>query len=207
MSHISLPEDKNLLRLQECDFFLRDDLDCRLKTIKNPMIILFYFDDTDKGLLSEWFQVSRNTKYENGSIDDFSNPDGIEDEDLKFKVASVNLDYEINLKLRFRNLEKYNPFHWLKIPLKNEFPFIVFYYQTSPQLLYEGEVSSYVIENEFSSWRENFTDIEKPEIKEYLKEVLLDNTGKYFEAITDEIFFDGKIIQMKKGNLYKITVN
>jgi len=120
-------------------------------------------------------------------------------------VASVNLDYEINLNKKFENIENFNPFHWLNLPMKTGYPFVVFYYQSLPQLLYEGEINTFVIENEFTSWRENFTDIEKPEVKEYLEEVLLKNDNKYYEAITDELFIGDEEIKLKKGNLYKIT--
>lgn len=211
MDYTFLPDDEKLLRLQECDFFLKDsweeqkkELAGTLKDINNPILILFYYNDTEKDVFSDWFYASRSEKYQMGLKKDFVNVKGIEDEDLEFKFGAVNLDYEKKLDEAFARISKNSPFYWMKTNSEYYYPFILFYYKTIPHMSYEGVLNSYVITHEFSNWREDFTDIDDTRTKKALREDLIITKDKYYEAVKDDLFFG---INLEKGKMYKITIN
>lgn len=203
---IFLPDDNKLMRLESCDFFLSSykkgetrnesglyQVQCCLKKILNPMLILFYYNNTSKKILTEFFNASRDHNIKSGKKEDGYRDQELKEEDLKFRLGCVNLDYESDLDTSFRNIEDGNPFKWLQIvdrsvteiveeekdeigeegrelgeiaegegrEIKEErktikYPFIVFYYQSIPQYIYEGNLTSDNLINEFNTW---YTDL------------------------------------------------
>ena len=78
MDYNFLPDDEKLWRLQECDFFLKDEqsdekksISCTLRNIQNPLLILFNYNDSEKDVFSDWFMASQHDCYQNGSLEDF----------------------------------------------------------------------------------------------------------------------------------------
>jgi hypothetical protein len=210
MDYNFLPDDEKLWRLQECDFFLKDEqteekntISCTLKNIQNPLLVLFYYNDTEKDVFADWFKASRHDCYQNGSLEDFNKKKDISEEDIEFKFAAVNLDYEKKLDTAFYKVDNYSPFNWIKTKKNYYYPFILFYYKTFPHTAYEGILNSHVINHEFSNWREDFTDIDEKEVKKSLVQDLIIMKDKYYEAVTNKDFFG---IKLEKGKLYKITV-
>ena len=208
--YVFLPHDEKLMRLQECDFEIGNqeatdkkkiNLKCTLKNIKNPILILFYYNDTKKDTLTQWYEASRSNSYQNGEVEDFIFSEGNKDSDLKFKFASVNLDYEKNLDKAFQKIDNVSPFNWLKTDKDVYYSFVVFYYQKYPQLSYEGILNNFVIQHEFSNWRKDFTDMDSENVKEKLEEISKEIDQRYFQALEDYS------TEIKKGILYKITVN
>ena len=185
---IFLPDDNKLMRLESCDFFLSSykreetrnesglyQVQCCLKKILNPMLVLFYYNNTSKKILTEFFNASRDHNIKSGKKEDGYRDQELREEDLKFRLGCVNLDYESDLDTSFRNVEDGNPFKWLQIVDRFEreiregeereireerkrikYPFIVFYYQSIPQYIYEGNLTSDNLINEFNTW---YTDL------------------------------------------------
>ena len=99
-SYVLLPEKDNFLRLRECDFNnpnpgyqIEDSKNSKipitLRNITNPILILFYYNDTDQRILEE-FYLSSKEELEEGNQEDqiFNNFDNT------FKFGYVNLDIE-----------------------------------------------------------------------------------------------------------------
>ena len=204
-----LPEKENFLRLRDCDFnnksYNINEIDnskipITLKKITNPILILFYYNDTDQRILTE-FYLSSKEELEEGNQEDqiFKNFDNT------FKFGYVNLDLEKEVEVNFQNMENANPFTWAKIEEfrdssgNNKFskePFILFYYQTLPQFNYEGVVDSVAIKKEFKNWRKDLIEIENKEIK---KEI---NQDGYYTAIKD----NEPVAGVKAGKTYWMKI-
>ena len=230
---IFLPSDKNLLRLESCDFHLEEntetsqtnEIQCCLKKILNPTLILFYYNHTSKKILTEFFKASRETELEKGKEKDNYRQKKLLDSETEFKFASVNLDYEEDLFKVLTKIEDGNPFKWLEIVTsgvektgdgdidklkeleKNKYPFLVFYYQTIPQYLYEGRLSSDSLLNEFRNWYKELME-EKQERRK--------NTNSYFDGIYIAVD-DGELknsladddltnFKFNKGEIFRIKV-
>ena len=230
---IFLPSDKNLLRLESCDFHLEEntetsqtnEIQCCLKKILNPTLILFYYNHTSKKILTEFFKASRETELERGKEKDNYRQKKLLDSETEFKFASVNLDYEEDLFKVLTKIEDGNPFKWLEIVTggvektgdddidklteleKNKYPFLVFYYQTIPQYLYEGRLSSDSLLNEFRNWYKELME-EKQERRK--------NTNSYFDGIYIAVD-DGELknslkvddptnFKFNKGEIFRIKV-
>ena len=230
---IFLPSDKNLLRLESCDFHLEEntessqtnEIQCCLKKILNPTLILFYYNHTSKKILTEFFKASRETELEKGKEKDNYRQKKLLDSETEFKFASVNLDYEEDLFKVLTKIEDGNPFKWLEIVTsgvektgdddidklkeleKNKYPFLVFYYQSIPQYLYEGRLSSDSLLNEFRNWYKELME-EKQERRK--------NTNSYFDGIyiavddgelknSDDVD-DPKNFKFNKGEIFRIKV-
>ena len=208
-SYVLLPEKDNFLRLKDCDFnnYLynfneskKSKIPITLRNITNPILILFYYNDTDQRILEE-FYLSSKEELEEGNQEDqiFNNFDNT------FKFGYVNLDLEKRIEENFRTIENANPFTWAKIEQFQDStgaekfskePFMLFYYQTLPQFNYEGVVDSVAIKKEFKKWRKDLFEIENKEIK---KEISQDG---YYTAIKDNFPVDG----VKAGKTYWINV-
>lgn len=204
-----LPEKDNFLRLRDCDFnnksYNINEIDnskipITLKNITNPILILFYYNDTEQRILTE-FYLSSKEELEEGNQEDqiFKNFDNT------FKFGYVNLDLEKEVEENFQNMENANPFTWVKIEKFKDStgaekfskePFILFYYQTLPQFNYEGVVDSDAIKKEFKKWRKDLIEIENKEIK---KEI---NHDGYYTAIKDDIPVAG----VKAGKTYWMKI-
>lgn len=169
-----LPNDKKLMRLESCDFHLSEgkeanQVQCTLKKIINPSLILFYYNNTSKKILTEFFKASRNETFKAGDKKDIFRDLKSEklDDHLKFKFGSINLDYEVGLRESLQNIEVGNPFKWMEIVEtskggeKLKYPFVVFYYQGIPQYLYEGLMSSTSLVNQFSDWYKDLMEMEE----------------------------------------------
>ena len=210
-----LPEKENFIRLQDCDFntiveyetnktkdLKNSTLPCTLKNVINPMLILFYYESTDSKILTEFFESSNSEELEPGSKDDSI----FEGDDTEFKFGFVNLDSEPEILKTFQVLNGLNPFSWAKIEIDpvtktfETYPFIIFYYNTLPQFLYEGLVDSETIKLEFKNWRKELVELENKESVE-TKERDLSREG-YFIALQDDKPVKGVV----KGNTYWISV-
>jgi len=199
-SYSFLPSDDKLMRLETCDFYsfgeVNNDkifqLQCCLKKILNPILILFYHNSTPEHILIEFFKSSRNLELKEGEEkDNYRNID-LKKEDLKFKFGSINLDYERDLLATFENIETGNPFKWLQIVPGDKYPFIIFYYQGLPQYIYEGRMKSENLVSEFKNWYKTLM-VDKDESKEKK----LDQENGIYLAITD-----GKIEYTYVDNTY-----
>ncbi len=210
-----LPEKENFKRLQDCDFntiveyetnktkdLKNSTLPCTLKNNINPMLVLFYYETTDSKILTEFFESSNGGDLEKGSKDDSI----FEGEDTEFKFGFVNLDSEPEILKTFQVLNGLNPFSWAKIEIDpvtktfETYPFIIFYYNTLPQFLYEGMVDSRTIKSEFKNWRKELIEVENKEMIE-IKSKELTKEG-YFTALQD-----GKPIKgVVKGMTYWVSV-
>ena len=210
-----LPQKENFKRLQDCDFntiveyetnktkdLKNSTLPCTLKNNINPMLVLFYYETTDSKILTEFFESSNGGNLEQGSKVDSI----FEGEDTEFKFGFVNLDSEPEILKSFQILNGLNPFSWAKIELDpvtktfETYPFIIFYYNTLPQFLYEGLVDSRTIKSEFKNWRKELIEVENKEIIE-IKEKELTKEG-YFTALQDDKPIKGVV----KGMTYWVSV-
>lgn len=225
-NHIMLPEKENFLRLKNCDFntildennnFSYDfssqlgnsKLPCTLKKISNPILILFYYDNTRKGILTEFFESSFAENLEEGKEEDKL---FLQENDTRFNFGFVNLDLEDKILKAFQEMNGLNPFSWAKIEGIEEttgnstqityekYPFIIFYYNSLPQFMYEGIVSSETIKSEFLNWRKEIIEMDNREIRE-IKEKKIKRDG-YFKALEDNKPFQG----IQKGKIYWLSV-
>ena len=216
---ILLPEDNKLLRLKSCDFFLDADMDYihqetfsqitgTLHKIFNPILILFYYNTTSSDILTEFFHCSRNTGLEKGKKEDFMIHREIKDSDLEFVFGSVNLDYETELLKTLENISKDvqlgHPFKWISVKSGSEDPFILFYYQTLPQLVYGGVLNKDTVKNEFTEWYPQI--VEKDRMNKEEKEKFLQDG--YYMAVSDSPpggWKDDNNNEMKwkKGDIFK----
>lgn len=210
-----LPEKENFKRLQDCDFntiveyetnktkdLKNSTLPCTLKDNINPMLVLFYYETTDSKILTEFFESSNDGNLEPGNKDDSI----FEGEDTEFKFGFVNLDSEAEILKTFQVLNGLNPFSWAKIEIDpvtktfETYPFIIFYYNTLPQFLYEGLVDSRTIKSEFKNWRKELIEVENKEMIE-IKSKELTKEG-YFTALQDDKPIKGVV----KGMTYWVSV-
>ena len=223
---IILPEKENFLRLRDCDFnfFLPNEVNRpnfskrffesekskipgTLKKINNPILVLFYYNDTeekDRRILTEFYEASYETSnYEKGSIEDSLIG---KSEDMDFKFGFVNLDLDKKVLKTFQTMNGLNPFYWARIEQDkdtDEFfksPFIIFYYHSLPQFMYEGTVDSNTIKREFKNWRKELVELENKELKGARKKEI--TREGYFTALED----DQPQVGMKKGKTYYITL-
>jgi len=78
-----LPEKDNFKRLVDCDFntiteyetdskktLKKSLLPCTLKHISNPILILFYYEDTERKILTQFFESSYGKNLEEVNQDD-----------------------------------------------------------------------------------------------------------------------------------------
>ena len=211
-----LPEKENFLKLRECDFnvlpekkeelenpekYLKEFTEMSripgtLKKVTNPILILFYYNNTDEKILTEFYESSYSKDYQKGEKNDKI----FDEKDLDFKFGFVNLDLEKNIEETFREMIPTNPFAWAKIEELNagafsKEPFILFYYQSLPQLNYEGIVDSEVIKEDFKNWRKELMEVEN---KETRKEI---NLQGYYVALKDNFPFNGIV----EGKTYWIS--
>ena len=210
-----LPETENFLRLEDCNFNTIEEYETKktkdlknstipgtLKNNINPLLVLFYYENTDSKILTEFFESSNGENLETGKKDDSI----FEGEDIDFKFGFVNLDSEPEILKTFQVMNGLNPFSWAKIefdPISRTFekyPFIIFYYNTLPQFMYEGAVDSQTIKLEFKNWRKELIEIENKEMIK-IKERELTKEG-YFTALQD----DKPIMGIVKGTTYWISV-
>ena len=171
-----------------------------LKKKLNPMLVLFYYNDTDPVILSEFHQASTISKLEPGKSEDFLFDSH---QDLDFKFAYVNLDIEKEIEKTFQTFNGLNPFVWARIE-KDDFgdyekiPFIIFYYQSIPQFLYEGVVQAEVIKKQLENWRKDAIEIQQ---KDTLKKAY-NSKESYYVALEDNV----PQIGIVKGKTYKVTI-
>ena len=177
-----------------------------VKIKKNPILIIFYYNNTSEKILTDFYLSSLDKDLERGSSEDsFFNSIRAGDNDFLF--GFVNLDLEKEVREIFRNIDDGNPFSWTKIE-KNEVsgvysrePFIIFYYQTMPQIMYEGVVSSDAIKKEFKTWRTKLKEIENKEIQKTRTKVVFQEG--YYMCLNDNIPY----VRMRKGKYYYVTEN
>jgi len=224
MDYLMLPERENFIRLKDCDFNSTIDYkdmidDEELKNSKipgtltdyhNPMLVLFYYNDTRENILTEFYESSYGEDLEPGDETDFifKEPDDEDVNNLKFKFAYVNLDMETDILETFKEMTGLNPFSWCKIESDNntppnyqKYPFIIFYYNTLPQFMYEGTINSETIKLEFKNWRKELIKIENDELQK-LKKINLTKEG-YFTALEN----DKPIPGLVKGRTYWVEVS
>ena len=205
-----LPSDKKLMRLESCDFHLLEgselnQVQCTLKKIINPTLVLFYYNTTSKKILTEFFKSSRDETFKDGDKKDIFKDLKNEkpDDHLKFKFGSVNLDYEVGLKESLQNIEPGNPFKWMEIVEKLKYPFVVFYYQGIPQYLYEGLMSSTSLVNQFSDWYKDLMEMEEERGNK-----LDDKNGIYIAVDDHQIkyyYSKEETFEFNKGEIFRIT--
>lgn len=170
-----------------------------LKKKLNPMLVLFYYNDTDPIILSEFHQASKISKLEPGKSEDFLFDSHME---LDFKFAYVNLDLEKEIEKTFQSFNGLNPFVWARIEKDStgeyeKNPFIIFYYQSIPQFLYEGIVQAEVIKEQLQNWRKEAIQIQEEDAKKNV----YNSKESYYVALEDNYPKPGII----KGKTYKIT--
>ena len=196
-----LPSDDKLLKLGTCDFHLTEgdgskyQIQCGLKDIFNPILILFYYNNTPDNILSDFYEASRtDEKLEEGKIKDSMTNKRLKEEDLVFKFGAINLNYETDLKDNFTtpNIKLGNPFKWMEIVPGENYPFLAFYYQGIPQSIYEGVVKSDLIINEFKNWYSNLEEQEQDE---------RENLYKKFKDGTYSAVHNGSINYMDQTNI------
>jgi hypothetical protein len=206
--YLMLPEQENFIRIRECDFNKEENIETlqsskipgTLKNIKNPMLILFYYNDTHKNILLEFFESRNSLELETGDEKDYVFGS---DKDTQFKLGFVNLDLETGVLELFRSFKAVNPFVWCRIEKEKDdylkIPFILFYYDTLPQFMYEGVVDSRIISKEFKNWRTELRELENEELKDRQK--LEMRKEGYYTALKDDYPVKG-IVQ---GKTYFIT--
>ena len=216
--HIMLPEKENFIRLRDCDFnnikeydndavkidlfnkqLKNSKLPGTLKKILNPILVLFYYDNTRKNILTEFFESNSVENLESGEEEDsiFSGED-----DMKFNFGFVNLDLEKEILKTFQKMTGLNPFSWAKIEEDYEgYPFIIFYYNSLPQFIYEGTVDSTTIKLEFKNWRKELIEMENKDLEE-VKNKEIKREG-YFVALENDKPFKGIV----KGKTYWVIVS
>ena len=209
-----LPSDGKILRLETCDFYLegeRNDsnvyqVQCGLKKISNPILILFHYNDTDQKILTQFFQASREENLDKGKVEDNYRDKELTEKDLEFRFGSVNLDYETSLFESFRNIEIGNPFKWLQIVGDKKYPFMVFYYQTLPQYMYEGRVTSQMITSEFRKWYQELMEDEEEnrERKDFQDGIYMAVTDGEKEYYSDFFKDEKKKFIYRKGEIFKV---
>ena len=209
-----LPSDGKILRLETCDFYLegeRNDsnvyqVQCGLKKISNPILILFHYNDTDQKILTQFFQASREENLDKGKAEDNYRDKELTEKDLEFRFGSVNLDYETSLFESFRNIEIGNPFKWLQIVRDKKYPFMVFYYQTLPQYMYEGRVTSQMITSEFRKWYQELMEDEEEnrERKDFQDGIYMAVTDGEKEYYSDFFKDEKKKFIYRKGEIFKV---
>ena len=209
-----LPSDGKILRLETCDFYLegeRNDsnvyqVQCGLKKISNPILILFHYNDTDQKILTQFFQASREENLDKGKVEDNYRDKELTEKDLEFRFGSVNLDYETSLFESFRNIEIGNPFKWLQIVRDKKYPFMVFYYQTLPQYMYEGRVTSQMITSEFRKWYQELMEDEEEnrERKDFQDGIYMAVTDGEKEYYSDFFKDEKKKFIYRKGEIFKV---
>ena len=221
MEYLMLPEKDNFIRLRDCDFNkltdYKDMIDERelkksripgtLTGFSNPILILFYYNNSRENILTEFFESSNGEDFEPGDKADSIFEKEEDNEELEFKFGYVNLDMEKEVLETFREMTGLNPFSWCKIesdssnpPRYGEYPFIIFYYNTLPQFMYEGVIDSETIKLEFRNWRKELIELENKDIED-LKKIDLSKEG-YFTALADNKPIKGLV----KGKSYWIEV-
>ena len=209
-----LPSDGKILRLETCDFYLQGErndsnvyqVQCGLKKISNPILILFHYNDTDQKILTQFFQASREENLDKGKVEDNYRDKELTEKDLEFRFGSVNLDYETSLFESFRNIEIGNPFKWLQIVGDKKYPFMVFYYQTLPQYMYEGRVTSQMITSEFRKWYQELMEDEEEnrERKDFQDGIYMAVTDGEKEYYSDFLKDEKKKFIYRKGEIFKV---
>ena len=209
-----LPSDGKILRLETCDFYLegeRNDsnvyqVQCGLKKISNPILILFHYNDTDQKILTQFFQASREENLDKGKAEDNYRDKELTEKDLEFRFGSVNLEYETSLFESFGDIEIGNPFKWLQIVRDKKYPFMVFYYQTLPQYMYEGRVTSQMITSEFRKWYQELMEDEEEnrERKDFQDGIYMAVTDGEKEYYTDFLKDEKKKFIYRKGEIFKV---
>lgn len=208
-NHYLLTSTENLLGFKECDFNLKNsdknnNIPLTLKERKDPLLILFYFDNTSREILHEWKVVSESITPIPGT--------GLlpKEEDEKITLAHVNLDFEKNILDNFKNVQNSNPFVWTKIKNKSINSFVIFYYNRYPQYYYNGFINRFLIENEFNEWKNQLENNEDDKNRKF-RNIGSRIVGKeaIFRATGDEYLVDstGKIVPIKQGELYKVLSN
>jgi hypothetical protein len=209
-----LPSDGKILRLETCDFYLQGErndsnvyqVQCGLKKISNPILILFYYNNTDQKILTQFFQASREENLDKGRAEDNYRDRELTERDLEFRFGSVNLDYETSLFESFRNIEIGNPFKWLQIVGDKKYPFMVFYYQTLPQYMYEGRVTSQMITSEFRKWYQELMEDkeENRERKDFQDGIYMAVTDGEKEYYSDFFKDEKEKFIYRKGEIFKV---
>jgi hypothetical protein len=209
-----LPSDGKILRLETCDFYLQGErndsnvyqVQCGLKKISNPILILFYYNNTDQKILTQFFQASREENLDKGRAEDNYRDRELTEKDLEFRFGSVNLDFETSLFESFRNIEIGNPFKWLQIVGDKKYPFMVFYYQTLPQYMYEGRVTSQMITSEFRKWYQELMEDkeENRERKDFQDGIYMAVTDGEKEYYSDFFKDEKEKFIYRKGEIFKV---
>ena len=207
--HHLITSSKNLIQLKGCDFNLlgsknNNGLPLSLKEKKSPLLILFYFDRTSRDLLHEWKVVGE-------SITPIPGTGLLPLEiDEKITLCHINLDFEKRVFDNFKNIQNSNPFLWAKLKNKDVNSFVIFYYNGFPQYYYNGFISKVLIETEFNEWKNQLENNEDEKGRKF-KNIGSKIIGKesVFRATGDEYLVDssGKIVPIKKGELYKVLIN
>ena len=201
--HLFLPEISNRLKkFAECDFNVLQDLKkdkisipLSLKSEKNPYLILFYYDDTNRDILKKWENLSVNTEVEKDTST------------KRISFGFVNLEFERKIFEIFKNISVYSPYHWMKIKNDDDRYFVLFYYEGYPQYYFSGTFNSTSMILEFSDWENKIAQkqIERSEKVKQFSEGLL--TGKsLFKAMGDFYLLSdtGEKVLIQRGNSYKV---
>lgn len=184
-----------------------------------PCLILFYFNRHQK-ILEEWEKLETSFPKEDKDeiildstvLGDPLNP--VLDKLKKINIRCVNLDYENQLYLCFKNLKISNPFYWSKIKGNEKNYFILFYINTFPVEFYTGPIDENKIketyykdgkDNYFSKFLVTETDLGKNFLEKKREEKFkvfdsLKLKGRYFKALEDNRPYNG----IKKGRYYRI---
>lgn len=207
--HHLISTSKNLIGLRECDFNLvgiknNNNIPLTLKEKKSPLLVLFYFDRTSRELLHDWKVVAESIAPIPGTgLLPLENTE-------KIVFCHVNLDFEKKIHDNFKNIQNSNPFSWAKLKNKNTNSFVIFYYNGYPQYYYNGFISKVLIESEFNEWKNQLENNEDEKGRKF-KNIGSKIIGKesVFRATGDDYLVDstGKIVPVKKGELYKVLVN
>lgn len=200
--HIFLQENSRLRKFNECEFNLHDDskkdkitISLSLKKVKEPYIILFYYNDTNRRILKKWEDLSVSTEIEKDPNTE------------RLRFGFLNLDFEGEVFENFKSMSVYSPYHWMKIKDDNDRYFVVFYYEKYPQYYYSGPFNPTSMIVEFSDWENKISQkqIERSEKIKQFSDSLLSGNG-LFKAMGDFYLLSdtGDKVLIKRGRSYKI---
>jgi len=203
---------ERFIRLSGLDFNLQEDdgvdrkktenskIPLTLKENQEPLLTLFYYNDTNRDFLDIWRTVGVSGI--TNSLDKIV--DGIP---VQFRLGAVNLDWDKKLRMDFSNINIYNPFSWCKIQENDRDPFIIFYYKGLPQYYYTGDIFSREIIRILGNW-----DSSKA-TEAQLRSTRFKKLGYNFApkpeeyiVVSDKTYYDntGNSYQVKKGNVVNI---
>ena len=200
--HLFLQGNTRLRKFAECDFNLSDDtkkdklsIPLTLKSVKDPHVILFYYNDTNSKTLKKW---------ENLCVDQEVS---VNPNTSMIRFGFVNLDFERRIFENFKKISVYSPYHWMKIKDDNDRYFVVFYHEKYPQYYYRDVFNSSGMIVSFDNWEDKIAEkqMERSENIRQFSEGLV--SGKsVFKAMGDFYLLSdrGVKVMIERGKTYKI---